>query len=381
MTGLRAYLDYNATAPMRPEALAAMTDALASWGNASSVHGEGRVARKRVERARAQVARLLGVATGEVIFTGSGTEAANTVVGAGWDAIVLSGLEHAAIRDPATASGAALHSVPVLPDGTADVAAFKSKLDEVCDGAEQQRVLVAIQAANNETGVIQPVHDIAGHAHLLGARVLCDAVQMAGRVSLSRDQLDADYVIVSAHKMGGPQGVGALIVRDGQSLRPLVRGGGQELRRRAGTENVAGIAGFGAAAEAAMQDFGRFSRLAELRARLEAELADITPSAVVVAGDSPRLANTSAVALPGRRAETMLIALDMAGVSLSAGAACSSGKVGHSHVLEAMGLDDELAKATVRISLGHATSEADIDLLVAAWTQFGERQDETRHVA
>lgn len=377
MSGLRSYLDYNATAPMRPVVRATMIAALEACGNASSVHREGRAARRMVEDARGKVAALADVPPGEVVFTGSGTEAANGVVlRQPWDVIVLSGLEHDAVMAPAMASGAEIVNLAVTADGEIDLEDLEAALGT--HARDGKRVLVAVQAANNETGVIQPVHEAARLAHAAGAQLLCDAVQAAGKIAMSRSLMGADYLVISAHKIGGPQGVGALVMGPQNGFVPLAYGGGQETYRRAGTENVAGIAAFGAAADAARAGLDAFGELAVLRDGMETALSALTPSVRVIGGKSPRLANTSAVSLPGRRAETMVIALDLAGIAVSSGAACSSGKVSRSRVLEAMGLDDELVAGAVRISLGYATTRPDTEKLIAAWEQFGDRRNKSQ---
>ncbi len=375
MNGLRTYLDYNATAPMRPGARAAMVAVMDTCGNASSVHREGRAARRVVEDARAQVARLADVPPGEVVFTGSGTEAANGVVlRQPWDVIVTSALEHDAVIGAANAGSAQVVLVDVMPSGQIDLGHLEEVLAE--PSLKEKRVLLALQAANNETGVIQPVREAARLGHAAGAQLFCDAVQAAGKIGISRSLLGADYLAISAHKLGGAQGVGALIMAPQNGFKPLGVGGGQESYRRAGTENVAGIAAFGAAAEEALEGLAAFGELARLRDELEAELCALTPNAQVLGGKSPRLPNTSAVALPGRRAETMVIALDLSGIAVSSGAACSSGKVSRSRVLEAMGLDDELVAGAVRISIGYATTRNDVERLLEGWDQFRERRGE-----
>lgn len=384
MNGLRTYLDYNATAPMRPGARAAMMAAMEACGNASSVHREGRAARRLVEDARAQVARLADVPPGEVVFTGSGTEAVNGVVlRQPWDVIVASGLEHDAVIGAAKASGAEVIWVDVTPGGQIDLGHLEAVLAE--PSLAGKRILLALQAANNETGVVQPVREAARLAHAVGAQVFCDAVQAAGKIDISRSLMGADYLAISAHKLGGPQGVGALIMAAQNGFKPLAVGGGQESYRRAGTENVAGIAAFGAAADEAVEGLVAFGGLASLRDDLEAGLCALTPGAQVLGGESPRLSNTSAIALPGRRAETMVIALDLAGIAVSSGSACSSGKVSRSRVLEAMGLDDELVAGAVRISMGYATTRADVERFLDGWDRFrdkrGEVQLQTQNVA
>lgn len=360
----RTYLDHNATAPLRREAKEAMVDALDVVGNPSSVHGEGRRARAVVEAARERVARLVGAKPSEVVFTSGASEANSWALSQPWATIFTSGIEHDSVLAPARASKAEVVMLPVGRDGVVKVADLAALLASRSFAAP---AVIAIQMANSETGVIQPVGEIAEIARAHGMKVHVDAVQAAGRLPIDFTALGADTLAISAHKFGGPKGIGALVDRDHFDLVPLIRGGGQERRRRAGTENVAAIAGFGAAAEAALRDLATIDAIRTRRDELEAELKRISPDAVVVAEGSPRLANTTAVALPGKLAETLVIRLDLAGVAVSAGSACSSGKVGASHVLEAMGLGQDIAAGTIRISLGTTTSRDDIAAFLAAW--------------
>ncbi len=364
----RVYLDYNATAPLRPEARKAMIAALDVTGNASSVHGEGRRARGIVEAAREDVARLVGAKPSEVVFTSGATEANAWVMAQGWDTIFVAGIEHDSVLAPVKASGAKIIEIPVGADGVV-------RLDEIArhitSGAKPDaklgRVLVVLQMANNETGVIQPVAELAVLAREHGLSMHVDAVQAAGRLAIDFAALGVTTLSVSAHKMGGPKGAGALLIRDHVDLVPFVRGGGQERRRRAGTENIAAIAGFGAAAAEARTNFAAMPRIALLRDQLEAEVRKLSPNAILIGAEAPRLANTSAIALPGKHAESMVIKLDLAGIAASAGAACSSGKVGVSHVLQSMGFDVGIAGAAIRVSIGPETTGHDIAAFLAAW--------------
>jgi cysteine desulfurase len=360
------YLDWNATAPLRPEAAAAMTAALARCGNPSSVHRRGRAARQEIERARSAVAALLGAPAEAVVFVSGGTEANHlALLGAGRQRVLVSAIEH----------GSVLHAVPAaehIPvDGDGVV-----RLDALADllAADPRPALVSVMFANNETGVIQPVTEIAAVAHAHNAVFHCDAVQAAGKIAFDATMIGADLVTLSAHKLGGPQGVGALVVPGGLDLAPLLRGGGQERGRRAGTENLPGIAGFAAAAEAAVAQIARFDRVRALREALEAEAVAAVPEAVVLGLGAPRLPNTAAIAIPGVAAETQVIALDLDGVMVSAGAACSSGKVGPSHVLKAMGVMPDLAGSTIRISLGWNSTEADVSHFLRSWTALYRRR-------
>ncbi|MCA8909677.1 MAG: cysteine desulfurase [Rhodospirillaceae bacterium] len=358
------YLDFNATTPLRDDARAAMLAALDHFGNPSSVHAFGRRARRLVEQARTQVAALVGATAAQVIFTGGATEANATVLlGSGRERVLASAIEH----DSVLSAGPAVR-IPVTADGVIDLAALDRLL-----AADARPALVSVMAVNNETGVIQPVAEVVELAHRSGALVHCDAAQAAGKIPLSLGELGADLISLSAHKLGGPQGVGALVVRDGLPVRPLLRGGGQERRRRAGTENVAGIAGFGAAARAAADGLEGFAGLATLRDRLEQQIAEAAPGSRVFGAAAGRVANTSCVLMPGVTAETQLMGFDLAGIAVSAGSACSSGKVTPSHVLLAMGASEAEAEETVRVSLGWTTTGDEVDRLAAVWQQIHQR--------
>jgi cysteine desulfurase len=370
MTVARTYLDYNASAPLRAEARAAFVAALDVSGNPSSVHAEGRAVRAIVERAREQVARLVNASPSEVVFTSGATEANNSVMAGGWDEICVSAIEHDSVLAPARSSGARLASLPVAPSGVVDVDGVAALLGRARQRSE--RVLVSLMAASNETGVVQPAAEVAALAREAGATMHVDAVQAPGRMAIDFKALGVDALVLSAHKMGGPRGVGALVVRDGVTLPAFVAGGGQERRRRGGTENVAGIAGFGAAAEAVLSDASAAERMHKLRVKLEEGVVRATPKAVIIGGEAQRIANTSCIALPSARAETLVIKLDLEGIAVSAGAACSSGKVGTSHVLEAMGLAPEIARAAIRVSIGPQTSETDIAAFLAAWEKVAK---------
>ena len=364
----RAYLDHNATSPLRPEVREAVEAALSLQGNPSSVHAEGRAARAAVEQARAKVAALVGARPEDVIFTSGGTEANALALAApaGEDSwhCYLSAIEH-----PSVLAGGRFHPetttlIPVSPDGVADLAVLAEKLEKHKPGG--WRPLVSLMAANNETGAIQPVADAAQIVHEAGGVLHSDAVQSAGRMPLDMGALGADMVTLSAHKIGGPKGVGALVLAEGAGVEPLIKGGGQERRRRAGTENVPGIVGFGVAAELAAAELSRMTEIAELRDSLEEGVRGLAADAVIFSDRVPRLPNTSAIAIPGVKAETMVIGLDLAGVAVSAGSACSSGKVEASHVLAAMGVAPELAQAGIRISLGFGTGNTDIQYCLSA---------------
>jgi len=367
------YLDYAASAPLRAEALAAMRPFLERpAANPSSQHGPGRAARAAVETAREQVAALVGAAPGAVVFTSGGTEADNlavkgTVLGRDPDArhLVASAVEHHAVLDAAAwavaDAGADLTLAPVDPVGRVD-------LDALAGAVRPGRTaLVALMAANNEVGTVQPVAEAADLAHAAGAVLLCDAVQAAGTPGVDVAGAGVDLLALAAHKLGGPTGVGALVVAAGAVLRPLIHGGGQERGLRSGTLPVAALAGFGAAAAAALAERGgHAAALARLRDRLLAGLRALEP-ALAVNGDPARgLPGLASVRFPGRRAEDLLLLLDRAGIACSAGSACASGAVAASHVLLAMGRTPAEARETVRFSLGHASTTADVDAAVAA---------------
>jgi cysteine desulfurase len=373
MSATRTYLDWNATAPLRPEARAAAVAALDLAGNPSSPHAEGRQARARIEDARERVAALVGARPSELVFTGGGTEANNAVFAGNWATVFAAGIEHDSVLAPARACGAQLVHLPLSSAGVVHVDRAAELLGRA---REPGRALLSLQLANNETGVLQPVAEIAVIARERGVQVHTDAVQAAGRVPIDMAALGVDFLTLSAHKVGGPKGTGALVIRDGASLPAFLRGGGQERRRRAGTEAVAAIAGFGAAADVAQRDLAAMARVEALRGRLEAQVLDLAPEAVIVAAEADRLPNTSSIALPGTAAETLVIALDLAGIAVSAGAACSSGKVGASHVLEAMGVAPGIARAAIRVSLGWSSTEADVAAFIEAWAHAALRRRE-----
>ncbi|MEZ5816140.1 MAG: cysteine desulfurase family protein [Hyphomicrobiaceae bacterium] len=358
MSGDRAYLDWNASAPLRPGARTAMLAAMELVGNPSSVHGEGRHARGILEEARADVARLVGARPSEVIFTSGGTEANNIAVAAGWRRIVTTAVEHESVLAAARRHARDVSVVPVDRNGIVGREALASALSDVEDVSS---TLLSVQMANNETGVIQPVDEITSVAKACGISVHSDAVQAAGRLPVDFGSLGLDMLSISAHKLGGPKGVGALVVRDGIGVRSLVAGGGQEGRRRAGTENLVGIAGFGGAARAARDEHRLCGRLSSLRKAIEEVILSTVPGSMIVGGDVPRLPNTVCFTWPGKAADTLLIRLDLGGVAVSSGAACSSGKVGPSHVLAAMGLGVAESRSAIRVSFGATTAKHEIE--------------------
>jgi cysteine desulfurase len=365
----KAYLDYNATAPIRPEVIAAMAAALATPGNPSSVHSFGRNARRQVENARAAVAALIGVRPREIIFTSGGTEANNLAL-RGSPALtrLVSAVEHDSVLAPAAALAGAEPPLAVDGNGVVDLAALETRLAGMTGP-----VIVSVMLVNNETGIIQPVAEIARLAHSYGAYVHCDAIQAAGRLPLDCVALGIDMMTITAHKLGGPPGAGALAVRDGVPLKADLLGGGHELRRRAGTENVPGIVGFGVAATVAAQGLAAYAGLAALRDRLEQALREAAPGTIIHGAGTARVANTSCISMPGVPAETQLMALDLAGIAASAGSACSSGKVKPSHVLAAMDVPEDIARTALRFSLGWASTAAEIELAIAAWVSVWQR--------
>lgn len=380
MTGSHAYLDHNASAPLLPEARAAMLAALEVDANASSVHADGRAARRMVEEARRDVAALVGAKAEHVVFTSGATEAASTLLTPDWrlgrsplrmTRLVTSAADHPCILCGGRFAPEAVTVLGVDGDGVVDLAA----LEAVLAGHDRAEglALVAIHAANNETGVIQPVREIARLAKAHGAVLVVDAVQAAGRVPLDISDGYGDFLILSSHKIGGPKGAGAIVgVSDLMMPAPLIRGGGQEKGHRAGTENVAAIAGFGAAAGTARACLGDIERVRALRDAFEAVVIELAPDAIIHGGKAERLANTLFFAIAGIKAETAQIAFDLAGVSLSAGSACSSGKVGPSHVLKAMGVEGDLG--ALRVSIGRETGEAELAAFRAALAQMIERR-------
>lgn len=356
------YLDNNATTPLKPVARDAMLAAMEMPGNPSSVHGFGQAQRRIVEDARERVAALAGTSPANVIFTSGGSEANNTILnGISADHLITTSIEHPSVLDVNP------HSVQVAvdADGVLELDILREHLSSL-----PGRALVSVMAANNETGVIQPVVAVAEIVSEFDALLHVDAIQAAGKIDITPITDAADAVTLSAHKLGGPQGVGAIIIRDGVPFAPLVRGGGQERRRRAGTENVAGIAGFGAAAEAALAEQAAFNALADIRDSIEAALG---ADAIIYSKNAPRLSNTSCIGMDGVSAETQVMAFDLAGIAVSAGSACSSGKVEPSHVLRAMGLSDDQAGQTIRMSLGWASEPADAGAFIDAWRAIKSR--------
>ncbi len=354
---MRAYLDHNATSPLRPAVRAAMLEAMTLGGNASSVHAEGRAARKLLDDARETLGFALGCLPQMIVFTGSGSEANNMALrGVGAELFLVSAIEHPSVLAAARASGKTVDMIPVTRDGVVDVSA----LDAMLSGPN---VLVSIMLANNETGVVQPIADVVRLAKAKGALVHVDAVQGFGKIPVNFGLIGCDLMTVAAHKVGGPVGIGALVIRDGLVVEPLIHGGGQELRRRAGTENLSAVAGFAAVAQE------KFLQTKDLQDTLESSLEDV----VVLGAGAKRLPNTTCFAMLGMKAETLLMNFDLEGVAVSSGSACSSGKVARSHVLDAMGIAPEIASAAIRVSLGWNSSAADVQHFTTVWNKLRAR--------
>jgi cysteine desulfurase len=382
------YLDHNATSPLRPESLSAMTQALGVGGNPSSIHAKGRAARTVAEEAREKIARLAGAKSDQVIFTSGATESNNLALfgavegslaegdasqkGSGRiTRIFVSAIEHSSVL--ATADRLAerfpwvrAERLAVTPDGAIDLEGLRVALRE-----GKGRALVAVMAANNETGVVQPIADVSKLVREAGALLLVDAVPAAGKIKL--DFSLCDYMTLSAHKIGGPQGAGALVVREAMPLQPQLVGGGQQKGLRAGTENLSGIAGFAAAAHTLEDGEGERARIQHLRDHFEAALKQAVPEAVIFGVTQQRLCSTSCFAVPGLSAETALIGLDLDGVMMSSGSTCSSGKVAISHVLAAMGVEDKLAACALRASFGWSSTMADVNAAIASLVKLRER--------
>jgi cysteine desulfurase len=372
----RSYLDWNATTPLRPEAAEALRAALAVPGNPSSVHAEGRAARRLIEDAREQVAALVSAKPGDVFFTSSGTEANMLALTPAIqtaderrprEKLLISAIEHASVRSGGRFRHDAVVDIAVDSGGRVDLKALAQAL------VGTSRPLVSIMLANNETGVVQPIAAAAEIVRAAGGLLHVDAVHAAGRIPCDINALGADLMTLSAHKIGGPKGVGAFIRarEDIHFPEPLIRGGGQERGLRAGTENVAGIAAFGAAAAVARRDGpAEAERMRALRDTLESGLTAVTPGAVIFGATAERLPNTTLFSAEGLKAETAVIAFDLEGVAVSSGAACSSGKVQPSHVLAAMGVSPALTRGAVRVSLGWSTTETDVERCLNAWRKL-----------
>ncbi len=381
---MRTYLDHNATTPLRPQAREAMMAALDMGGNPSSIHAEGRAARALVEKSRKTIADALGVIPAMVVFTGVGTEANNAAIkGAQVDRIIISDVEHSCVLESARATGKPVEIIPVDDNGVIALEILASTLASSHEDtfAPSGKALVSVMLANNETGVIQPVAEVAELTNRFGAIFHTDAVQALGKIPVNFGLLGVDMMTLSAHKVGGPQGVGALIMRDGVTLDKYIHGGGQELGRRGGTENVAGIAGFAAAVEAALEDLDgnakKESNPRYLRDLFESKLQEVCPEIVIFGQSVERLPNTSYISFKGLKAQTTLINLDLEGIAVSTGSACSSGKVTGSRVLASMGVSDDLRDCALRVSFGWTSTERDVEKFIEIWQQLVMRQKQS----
>lgn len=360
------YADYNASAPVSAEASAAVARALEVVGNPSSIHAFGRAARKIVEDARTAIGRAVGAGPADIVFTAGGTEAnAIALHAADWRTVLCSAIEHPSVLSARTDTV----RIPVDADGVVRLDALEAAL-----ASSEPPTLVSLMIANNETGVVQPVAAAAEIARAAGARIHCDAVQGLGRLPLDMATLGVDYLSISAHKIGGPAGIGALAVAPGAPIAPLVRGGGQERGRRGGTENLLGAAGFGASAALASRALADQDRQRELRDALEARIQATAPEAVIFGAGAERLANTSCVEMPGVKSELQVMSFDLARVAVSAGAACSSGKVAVSSVLSAMGVSPDRAACAIRISIGSGTTADQVERIAETWAAIYDRQ-------
>lgn len=358
------YLDHNATTPAKPAVIEVMQQIQGFPGNPSSIHKAGREARRLVEESRQPLASALNAGSRDVIvFTSGATEANNMVLaGAGMERVIVSAIEHPSVLNASIEK----ETLPVLPNGVIDLAA----LDRMLEGNTKQ-TLLSVMMANNETGVIQPIDQVVAIARKRGALVHTDAVQAFGRIPVDIQKLGVDFLTLSSHKIGGPQGVGCLVIANCVNIAPMIKGGNQEKSFRAGTENLTGIVGFSKAVEIA--DLAAYQKLAALRDRIENELTAAAPALKIFGKDAPRLANTTMFALPGASSETQLIALDLAGICVSNGSACSSGTVKASHVLKAMGVPESEAGSSLRVSLGWNTTEKDVELFISEWLKMYER--------
>ncbi len=366
----RVYLDWNATAPMRPEAKAAMLQAMDLQGNPSSIHAEGRAARKIIEDARANIAKALGARSADVVFTSGGTEANALALMPGLrrdrdvaTRLIVSAIEHSSVRSGGRFPVEDIQTAPVKSSGVVDLERLQGLL------ADGTPALVSVMLANNETGAIQPIAEIAELVHAAHGILHVDAVQGFGKIGIDINALNIDLLSVSAHKIGGAKGTGALVLTERLAgFEPLIAAGGQEKGRRGGTENLPGIAAFGAAVAAHLETgAAAMARMQKLRTKFEAGLRAVTPELIIFSSDVPRVPNTTLFAAPGMKAETAVIAFDLEGMAVSSGSACSSGKVHASPVLTAMGVKPEMAQGAVRLSLGWDTTEAEIQYLLEAW--------------
>jgi cysteine desulfurase len=364
------YLDHNATTPVRPEVVSRIAEVLALPGNPSSTHAAGRQARKVLDDARDQVAAACGASPREIVFTSGGTEANGMALsGISAEHLIVSATEHDSILTHAGESGLPYDVVPVDSGGSIQLDVLES-----CLRAAKGRMLVSVMLANNETGVLQPISEIASLAKEHEAIIHCDAVQAFGKIPVDFEALGVDYMSLSSHKIGGPKGVGCLVVREGLDVKPFVHGGGQETGRRSGTENLPGIGGFGMAASMVPDLLAQMEELQQWRDSLESDMRSASNDVVVMGDADNRLSNTLNISMPGVDNDVQLMALDLAGYCVSAGSACSSGKVSVSHVLQAMNVPPDIARTTLRISLGWNTQQQDVEAFAEAWKDIYSRK-------
>ncbi len=391
----RTYLDYNATSILHPSAKNAMLETMDFAGNASSIHAEGRKARAIIEKSRKQVAQLVNSEAKNVIFTSGGTEANMMVMtpdlvsankpGSATEKIkcFISSIEHPCVLSGGRFQKHNMRYLEVSGEGVIKITKLKEVIEEFQANTPVTPFLISVMLANNETGARQPISEISEIVHDAGGLLHVDAVQAAGKISIDSKELGVDFLTLSSHKIGGPQGVGALILGSDKLIlgQKLMKGGGQELNRRAGTENIIGIAGFGAAAEQAFSDLAVMSDIERLRDDLEKQLLAISPEAFIFSLNVPRLPNTSCLSVAGMTAEMLLIAFDLKGIAVSSGSACSSGKVEQSHVLKAMGIEKDLSKGAIRISLGWKSSQVDIERFINVWSEIYKKFKNSRQAA
>jgi cysteine desulfurase len=365
------YLDFNASTPLRPGVMTAMTEVMQHYGNPSSIHKFGRAARARIESARDILAEHLEVQPTQVVFTSGGTEANNLIIQAAEKqgcTILMSAIEHESVEHSAPKA----LKIPVQADGLIDLAVLEKMLSPYMDS----KLLVSVMLANNETGVIQPIVEIAKLVHEYGGKLHCDGVPAFTKLPFSYKSLNADYLTISAHKIGGPKGCGAIVLPLDEQLPSLIHGGGQEKGHRAGTENILGIVGFAKALEDSRED--NWSEIEKLRHDLEDLIAKEHPDAPIYGKNSPRLPNTSYLGMPGIPTQTQLMAFDLEGFAVSSGSACSSGKIAPSHVLKAMGYNDNQASEAIRVSLGWTTTKQQIEDFARAWLALYTRNRTNR---
>ncbi len=361
----RIYLDYNATAPVLPEVVDSITNALAVTGNPSSIHYDGRLSKAKIEDARDQVGQMIGVSPSKVTFCSGATEANTTIMLGLQNAGVIEEIFCSAIEHPSVLELVPPRNhIPVHPTGDLSLEALQDILAPI-----KSPFLFCLMVANNETGVIQPTREAIDIVHQNHGFILCDSVQGPGKLNQSSLPIEADFLTFSAHKIGGPQGVGCFVSNVSQQLKPLIIGGGQERFARAGTENVSGIAGFGTAAQIVSEQ-SDVKAIEELRNRLETKILEMRPDAVIFGRDRLRLPNTTCVALAGISNERQIIKLDLSGYSVSAGSACSSGKVATSHVLRAMAVNENLAGSAIRISIGRNTVWSELEGFLSVWAEL-----------